>query len=51
MIRLGMSGSMDAAILFSSDNDLMPAIEVLWHHLNESGFRAVRNTYDYSIHE
>lgn len=30
IIRLGMSGYMDAAILFSSDNDLMPAIEVLW---------------------
>lgn len=29
MIRLGMSGYMDAAILFSSDNDLMPAVEVL----------------------
>ena len=30
MIRLGMSGYMDTAILFSSDNDLMPAVEVLW---------------------
>jgi uncharacterized LabA/DUF88 family protein len=30
MIRLGMSGYMDAAILFSSDNDLLPAVEVLW---------------------
>jgi len=30
MIRLGMSGYMDAAILFSSDNDLMPAVELLW---------------------
>jgi uncharacterized LabA/DUF88 family protein len=30
MIRLGMAGYMDAAILFSSDNDLMPAVEVLW---------------------
>jgi uncharacterized LabA/DUF88 family protein len=30
MIRLGMSDYMDAAILFSSDNDLMPAVEVLW---------------------
>ena len=30
MIRLGMSGYMDATILFSSDNDLMPAVEVLW---------------------
>jgi uncharacterized LabA/DUF88 family protein len=30
MIRLGMSGHMSAAILFSSDNDLMPAVEVLW---------------------
>ncbi|MGO1590892.1 MAG: NYN domain-containing protein [Ancrocorticia sp.] len=30
MIRLGMSGYMDVAVLFSSDNDLMPAVEVLW---------------------
>lgn len=30
MIRLAMSGAYDAAILFSSDNDLMPAVEVLW---------------------
>ena len=30
MIRLGMAGYMDAAILFSSDNDLLPAVEVLW---------------------
>ncbi|MDR0784036.1 MAG: NYN domain-containing protein [Propionibacteriaceae bacterium] len=30
MIRLGMSGYMDTAILFFSDNDLMPAVEVLW---------------------
>jgi len=29
MIRLAMSGYMDAMILFSSDSDLMPAIEVL----------------------
>ena len=79
MIRLGMSGYMDTAILFSSDNDLMPAVEVLWtmpqchvevaswsgahrvrfpgtqqpwcHHLNEVDFRAVRDSYDYSLHE
>lgn len=30
MIRLGMSGYMNTAILFSSDNDLIPAVEVLW---------------------
>ena len=30
MIRLAMSGYMNTAILFSSDNDLMPAVEVLW---------------------
>lgn len=30
MIRLAMSGYIDAAILFSSDNDLLPAVEVLW---------------------
>ncbi|MGB8383051.1 MAG: NYN domain-containing protein [Dermatophilaceae bacterium] len=30
LIRLAMSGHMDAAILFSSDNDLLPAVEVLW---------------------
>lgn len=30
MIRLSMSGYMNTAILFSSDNDLMPAVEVLW---------------------
>lgn len=30
MIRLGASGYLDTAILFSSDNNLMPAIEVLW---------------------
>ncbi|MCL2737092.1 MAG: NYN domain-containing protein [Propionibacteriaceae bacterium] len=30
MIRLGMSDYMDTAILFSSDNDLLPAVEVLW---------------------
>lgn len=29
LIRLGMTGYMDAAILFSSDNDLLPAVEVL----------------------
>ena len=29
MIRMGMSGYMDTAIPFSSDNDLMPAVEVL----------------------
>jgi len=29
MIRLGMSGYMDAAILFSSDFDLLPAVEAL----------------------
>lgn len=29
MIRPGMSGYMDTAILFSSDNDIMPAVEVL----------------------
>lgn len=29
MIRLAMSGYLDAAILFSSDNDLTHAIEVL----------------------
>jgi uncharacterized LabA/DUF88 family protein len=32
MIRLAMSGSMDVAILFSSDKDLMPAVEVLWEY-------------------
>ncbi|MDR2974668.1 MAG: NYN domain-containing protein [Propionibacteriaceae bacterium] len=76
MIRLGMSGYMDTAILFSSDNDLMPAVEVLWqmaachvevaawagaarirfpgtqqpwcHHLNQTDFHAVRDTYDYT---
>lgn len=30
MIRLAMLGAMDAAILFSSGKDLLPAIEVLW---------------------
>lgn len=30
MIRLAMTGAYDAAILFSSDNDLLPAVEVLW---------------------
>ncbi|MCL2463779.1 MAG: NYN domain-containing protein [Micrococcales bacterium] len=30
MIRLGMSGYMDTAILFSCDSDLLPAVEVLW---------------------
>jgi uncharacterized LabA/DUF88 family protein len=30
MIRLAMAGTMDAAILFSSDKDLLPAVEVLW---------------------
>jgi len=79
MIRLGMSGYMNTAIVFSSDNDLVPAVEVLWgmpqchvevaswsgahrvrfpgtqqpwcHHLNETDFHAVRDTYDYSTHE
>jgi hypothetical protein len=30
MIRLRMNGYMDAATLFSSDNDLLPAVVVLW---------------------
>jgi len=34
MIRLAMNGYMDTAILFSSDNDLLPAIEVLWQMNN-----------------
>jgi hypothetical protein len=29
MIRLGMPGYMDPAILFSPDNDLIPSVEVL----------------------
>ncbi|GAB4908096.1 hypothetical protein MAHJHV65_46010 [Mycobacterium avium subsp. hominissuis] len=32
MIRLAMVGDMDAAILFSSDKDLLPAVETLWDH-------------------
>lgn len=79
MIRLAMSGYMNTAILFSSDNDLMPAVEVLWgmpqchvevaswsgahrvrfpgtqqpwcHHLNDTDFHAVRDTYDHTAHE
>lgn len=78
MIRLGMSGYMDVAILFSSDNDLIPAVEVLaampqchvevaswsgahrirlpgtqkpWcHHLSESDFAVVRDSFDYTNH-
>lgn len=32
MIRMCMEGQMDVAILFSSDTDLMPAIEMIWAH-------------------
>ena len=31
MIRLAMEDRMDVAVLFSSDNDLLPAVEVLWN--------------------
>lgn len=30
MVRMGMTGEMDVAILFSSDKDLLPAVETLW---------------------
>jgi uncharacterized LabA/DUF88 family protein len=32
MIRLAMSGDMDAAILFSCDKDLLPAVEMIWDY-------------------
>ncbi|WP_235434805.1 NYN domain-containing protein [Mycobacterium heckeshornense] len=32
MIRLAMSADMDAAILFSCDKDLLPAIEMIWDY-------------------
>ena len=30
MMRMAMEGAMDVAVLFSSDNDLLPAVEALF---------------------
>lgn len=34
MVRLALDGEVDTAVLFSSDKDLLPAVELLWERPN-----------------